>query len=59
MAIAVDGAFLLRTEDRAEALTDLLFIGVVLVVMTMLLVRRSTGRSGWCALSSGRPRSTR
>jgi hypothetical protein len=29
MAIVVDGAFLLRTEERAEALTDLLVIGVV------------------------------
>ena len=44
MAIAVDGAFLLRTEDRAEALTDLLFIGVVLVVMTVLLVRAVDGQ---------------
>lgn len=29
MAIVVDGAFLLLTEERAEALTDLLVIGVV------------------------------
>ncbi len=44
MAIVVDGAFLLRTEERAEALTDLLFIGVVLVVMTVLLIRAVDGQ---------------
>jgi diguanylate cyclase (GGDEF)-like protein len=43
-AIVVDGAFLLRTEERAEALTDLLFIGVVLVVMTVLLIRAVDGQ---------------
>ena len=44
MAIAVDGAFLLTTEERAEALTDLLFIGVVLVLMTVLLCRAVAGQ---------------
>jgi diguanylate cyclase (GGDEF)-like protein len=44
MAVVVDGVFLLRTEERAEALTDLLFIGVVLVVMTVLLTRAVEGQ---------------
>ncbi|MGX5655926.1 GGDEF domain-containing protein [Geodermatophilus nigrescens] len=39
MAILVDGAFLLAIEDRAEALVDLLYIGVVLVVIAVLLAR--------------------
>jgi hypothetical protein len=44
MAVTVDSIFLLRIEGIVEAPTDLLFIGVVLVVMAALLVRAVDGQ---------------